>query len=354
MAIVLTLLSAFVHVPTLSGVGIVVAIIAAALIIRIGSTLVHELGHLFVGLMRGWRIIAFAVRPLVFQAPSSSVAFASRKLGNDARGWVFMMPRHPENATRTNMAAYIAGGPAASIALAAVALCGAPFLSLPPGSNGQVDLGYLATAIGLQALFDAMFTLLPNRRPGRQTDGDKLLELWRSRYDPYRFPALAYAATLRLYDVRLRETPQWMIDAARQDGGLSSEIQQTLNGIEIGAALDAATVDPVQARSLIDRYRADYGDSEWLASCDAYLAAVWENDPARARTIAWSGVVTDDQRPLVLAVEAAIAARLGEVDAARDRLSQMDIARRGRTRFRDVMFDDIRSHVRNLIPAPPA
>ncbi len=337
---------------------LMLAALPALLIGGLVATLVHEAGHQFAGQSQGWRPIVFAARPFAFQFPASSFGWVGNGGKGDARGWVIMIPPTPDEATRRSEAILLAGGPVASLALAGIASCivwTVPWASLDDRSIGMV---LLIGALGWQGATDAAFTLLPAKGRDRSTDGEKLRALWLGRQATYRFPALGYVAALRLSDVRLRETPRWMIDAARHDDSLNPELEkaelgQLLDGVEIGAALDTAMIDAPHARQLIDRYRATYGNGEWLASCDAFLAAVCEADPVRARAIAWSGEVSDDQRPLVLAVEAAIAARNGDGELARRLLGEMDLARRGRTKFRDVMFDDIRAKVERLIPASP-
>jgi hypothetical protein len=153
--------------------------------------------------------------------------------------------------------------------------------------------------------------------------------------------------------VRLRDRPAWMVAAAESatypTEEIGSHMTRYLATAEIGTVLDSVTVDVPLARRLIDEHRATYGDGDWLASCDAWLAAIWEGDAERASAALarHRGKTTIPQ--MTLAAEAAIAARTGDASTAKARLREMDKEIRQLSPFRDETFRDIRRQVEALL-----
>ncbi len=318
------------------------------------TALVHEAGHLLGGLSRGWRPLVFVVRPIAYQVPARSIAWRWReKTFGDARGWVGMVPSDPARFAPRDFAVLVAGGPIASALLAAIAFLSARTWLPALDDRGGLMPSFIAYGIALQALYDLTFTLLPHTRKGATSDGDKLRRLRRA--DDGFQPRLSFSfmALMAKEGVRSREIPQWMIDTARRFEPDNPDIAMAIDGIELSAVLDAEIVDTRLARRLIDRFRAFHGDGEWIASADAWCAAMLENDLDRAWAVRWDGEISDGDRGFVLLVDAAIAAREGDGDATRELLDAMDRARRGRTPFRDCIFEDARKQVEALL-APPA
>ena len=119
--------------------------------------------------------------------------------------------------------------------------------------------------------------------------------------------------------------------------------------MEIGILLDSVVVDRPSARQALDQYRATYGASEWLDSCDAWFTAHSERDALRARARLWLGERSEDMRPMVAAAEAAVAAIEGDGVAARARLAEMRAAIKAKSPYRDMTFRDIGRQIETLI-----
>ena len=199
-------------------------------------------------------------------------------------------------------------------------------------------------------MHSGLFSLLPHMRVAGNSDGDILRLLRRAddRWDALR--PLAWLRGLQDSNVRLRDLPHWMLDAARAIPLPPDGLARYMATMEIGIVLDTGPVDAASARRQIDEYRTRYGSSEWLDSCDAYLTAMWEGDSARARDALWKGAVTiNDLRPLALAAKAAVAARAGEVSVARKLLADMRNALKAKSPLRDGTFNDIGRQIEALL-----
>jgi hypothetical protein len=313
------------------------------------ATLVHECGHALAALACGWRVIVFVAGPIGIQLPNRSFALVSRDARRDCGGWVVAVPRARIVSRRQRWAAILAAGPVASLCLSAAAWADSASLLHP--SPLHVDTRQLALGLALQALRGGLFSFLPGggKHP---SDGEQLRAMVRSDnlYETTR-PALWLTALLK-WNVRLRDLPAWMIDAAA--AAQLPDMPKYLDTIEIGRVLDSAPVDAARARQLIDAFRERYGSDEWLCGCDAYLAAMWEGDADRARAALWSGPASSELRPLTLAAEAAIAARSGDTLLARRCLVRMEDALKRQSPFRNPTFEDIGSQIEALLSSPAA
>jgi hypothetical protein len=313
------------------------------------STLIHESGHAAAVRACGWRVLVFVVRPFGLQIPNRNLFMARRSQRPGAGGWVSMVPRSQAAGTRARLAIIVAAGPLASLVVAVVAMGGSP-LWLAASDRHDLRVSLIGFAFGVQALHGGLFSLLPHMRAGRNSDGDLLRLLRRAddRWDALQ--PLAWLDCLLKCNVRLRELPHWMLDAARATPLPPDGLAKFRAMTEIGIVLDSAPVDAALARRQIDEYRTLHGSSEWLDSCDAYLAAVWEADAERARDALWKGAVTiNDLRPLALAAKAAVAARAGEVSVARNLLAEMRSALKAKSPFRDATFRDIGRQIEALL-----
>jgi len=308
---------------------------------------VHEAGHAAAAALVGWRVFVFAVRPVAFQIANRNVARMGRHDDEGIGGYVLAMPVNEELATRGRWAFFVMGGPIANLLLAP--LCAAIWSWRHPQY-----LEALIVGLGLQSLHTLLFSILPHPRSLQSSDGQKLWQLcsrdidWRGR------TALGWVGSMGRQKVRLRDTPRWidkhLVATMSQNGSLTPEEIETLpKSLEIGRILDSVPVDVARARTLLDAFRASYGPGEWQASCDAYLAAVWEGEGHAAAERLWQGAQSEDMEPLRLAAEAAVAARLGDADSAKAKLEAMDAALKRKSYFRDETYRDIRHQVESLI-----
>lgn len=326
------------------------------------AVVVHEAGHAFAAWLVGWRTLTFVALPVGVRPRPFSLAWMSRAKVHDAGGWVVPIPKSRAAMTGWRYIVIHAGGPVASLLLAAVALgLGIAWSAQTPEQamlQRMPTLGVILGALGYQSLIAALLTLLPSTRSGGKTDGDKVRTEWREARDPGLL-ALGLVGAFSEHEGRLRDTPVWLIDLARTAQPPIEGLDRALDSLTIARALDQRDVDVVGTRAKLDAFLAAYGDSEWRATCDAWLAAVHENGPERARAVSWTGPQSEagDVVALKLAVAAALAARAGDVAAA-DTLIAAMYADRRRTRplerryFRDVVFDDIAARIRALSASP--
>jgi hypothetical protein len=314
------------------------------------STLVHEIGHAGTALACGWRIVTFAVRPFGWQVPNRSFAFVPRRYRKGLSGWVAAVPRASDDRAKAHWSRIIAAGPAASLILAAAAF--AAMLLLPgPSVSAFVDPKGLALGFMMQALYTCAFTILPAVRPGGISDGSQ----WRALRKPderySRDKAIVWMNTLLVNKVRIRALPGWIVDEAEQAAEGREDILPYVATVRVAHVLDAETVDVARARQLIDRFRATHATAdlgEWLAACDAYVAAVWENDADRAKAalVERGGSASS---ALFRAAEAAVAARTGDKALTRSKLKSMRIALRQDSPFRDDTYRDIQRRIEALL-----
>lgn len=315
---------------------------------RFAASFVHECGHGLAALLCRWRVILFVVRPFGLQIGNRDLALVPRDYNDGAGGWVAVVPRRPGADTRLNWAIILAAGPLASLLLAAFAFCAAASTA-PHYATPSMIVANLWLGLAVQALHGGFFSLMPFG--GRRTsDGAQLRALRRSDPEDYalRGPA-KWTGTLTAHRVRLRDIPEWMMAELRTSAERSEEIARYLAAVEIGRQLDSPPFDVPAVRASLDTFRERYATSDWLASCDAWLAAAWEDDLERAET-ALAEVGSPSQVPaLTLAAEAALAARLGAAGAVHAKLAEMRQAVRKESPFRDDTFRDIQAQIETLL-----
>ena len=314
---------------------------------RFVSCVVHEAGHAIAALARGWRVVVFAARPFGFQIPNRNPVILGREHHGEGAGWVATVPRSPGMDTGANWSIILAAGAVASLLLELLALQGwASFLR--PFDGGEVLVSRIGLGLALQAFHHCIFAMLP-AFTDKPTDGDQLRRLDRPEGAYALDRPIKWIGTLLYSRVRLRDLPQWLVEQARTMAPISEESARYVATIGVGQALDSDPVDVERARLLIDEFRARFGSDPWLACCDAYHAAIWEGDSARALA-AFSGEQSDPPpTPLYFAAQAATAARMGNTALAIILLKEMDSALKRESPFRDDTFRDIRRQVEAVI-----
>lgn len=316
------------------------------------AMLIHEAGHALAARACGWRTILFVARPFGLHLPNREIVIVRRTIGSASRGWVLSVPGHRSFATRGREALHVAGGPVTSLLFAAVAASvSISWRDQHGGDESAVSLS--AIAFALQSLRGGIFTLLPSGVEGGSSDGQKLWRLRRDDGTSLGDRALRWINVMLYFRIRLRDLPPWMLEAARTcappGDDATDETARALASLEIGIELDAASDDVGRARDMIDAFRARYGASEWLNSVDAFCAATWEADASRARAALWSGPRTEGLRAMVMAAEAAVAAREGDAATARSRLSAMRQANKADSPFHNATFRDIGQRIEAML-----
>ncbi|HSI19679.1 MAG TPA: site-2 protease family protein [Sphingomonas sp.] len=308
------------------------------------GTLLHELGHAAAARACGWRVVAIIAWPFGVQLDHRQLVPIARRHRNGLRGYVACLPAGLEVATLKRYAIILMAGPLSSLSIGVIALISAGTW-LTALDNDAMRPSIIGVAFALQTFDTFLWTAVPN---GRTNDGAQLLKIWRSDMTLGLRP-LGWLRTLLDHRTRLRDLPPWLIEAARRVPLPTDQLTAHLAGLEIGMVLDTLPVDAPRARALIDDFRSRYEASEWLDSCDAYFAAVWEANAAGARATLWPGERTEDMRPMVMAAEAAVAAREGDVATARSRLAEMRRAVKRKSPFHDATFADIGRKIEEIL-----
>jgi len=315
--------------------------------------LVHETGHAVSAAANGWRVAVFVAGPLGFHVENREFAYVPRTKRLELAGYVLPYPSSSEVWTRKRAICISAGGPAAS-ALFTIALAILAFLWAGREKNvGLYDPSLIAAGLAIFSLAITVGTLLPAPAGKHPSDGQSIARLVRTPEAEWRKTrSIIRLAALAKHKLRLRDLPLWMLEDARTQAKGMHELEQAVAALTIGIVLDSAPVEKQSARQLIDEYRRMNGESAWLSCCDAYLAAVWENDPDRGRTVLWKTPVDDDLKPLRFAAEAAVKAREGSATEAKQLLTEMRSAIGHRSAFTDPTFNDIERQVEAIMLNP--
>jgi hypothetical protein len=306
------------------------------------AVVVHELGHAVAATASGHKVLVFAARPLAWHVHNRRLVYMARKYQRDVGGFVFSVPVEPAGATLWRRRFIIAGGPIASALLAIGCLTyGAPALGIVAPAEGLPAAGarLLVFGLGVWSAWLTVLSLLPHPTQNYRSDGQQLWAL-RGGFDLAQY-RLGVLAAYSKYTVRLRDWPAWLLRDIAAAPPSVEDFDKAIEQWAIGRALDAEVVDIVGTRSMLDGFRAAHGDSEWLASCDAYFTAVWEADWQDAEQKLWRSESALTDQALLCAAEAAVAARSGDSDATERHLKEMRKEIAKRSLFPDLTFRDI-------------
>jgi hypothetical protein len=349
------------------------------------STVIHEAGHAIGAIAAGWRPFVISAWPFAWHVPNNAIVLFGKGGGYDGGGYVAGVPSHPIANTRLRHAIFVAAGPIVSLAVGIGLMTAAMAPSAPPpdfpGSSSrealppqtyayprldpfrevQVINSYQSSQIkweraraglmmALAFLSFASFvgTIIPRTlHDGQTTDGQMLLNALRRGPGPP-YGAWGYLAHLLHYNVRLRDLPDWMLSEYRQLTEQSGQAPSANDAIDIGRTLDARVVDIAKARAQVDAYRAAYGDDDWLASIDAYLAAVHEGDGERAAAALANRPARMSDAAMLSAAEAALAARTGDATLLARKLDEMESRLLRDSPFPNPTFVDIRARIESV------
>ncbi len=286
--------------------------------------LLHELGHLFGGLVRGMRFLLLIVGPLRLRQTVSGLRLDWFLNSGTFGGLAAALP-DPQRPIRGQLLPLIVGGPLASLLLTVLAV----WLSTWIDGRWSAHLLILG---GLSALI-FIVTALPTRAGGFLSDGRQCIELLRGGAAVEQRAMIMAAYAQSLSGVRPRDR-----DPAPLARALALAGDEPLR--DIGAALMAYQValdrrDLVSAGEWIDRVEAGHdaypaGFRQALACDIAYFYARYRRDPDTATTWyarAKGGAVEPPQRALA---EAAIALARG------DAMLALQAIARGETKLGDT------------------
>jgi hypothetical protein len=314
------------------------------------AVVVHELGHAIAATVSGHKVVVFAARPLAWHVHNRRLVYMARKYQPDVGGFVFSVPVEPAGATLFRRRLIVAGGPFASALLALIGLAyGAPALGNVAPAEGfpAADPRLLVFGLGVFSAWLTALSLLPHPTQNHRSDGQQLWAM-RGGFDLALY-RLAVLAGYSKYTVRLRDWPAWLLRDIAAAPPPMDDLDKAMGQWAIGRALDAEVVDIIGTRSLLDRFRAAHGDSEWLASCDAYFTAVWEADWRGAELKLWRAESALVDQALLHAAAAAVTARGGDAAATEKHLGEMRKEIAKRSVFPDLTFRDIGRRIESVL-----
>jgi hypothetical protein len=276
--------------------------------------LVHELGHLAVGVLGRFRTILFVAWPLEFRREGARMRLSFRLTAPPGSAFVALVPREGGD-LRRRMLAMTAGGPATSLVTGLAAL--AAWWTWEPGR--------FVALFAFISLLVAGFSVWPRQMAGLPNDGARLLRLRRRGPEADQEAALLALAGASYGGMRPRE---WDGELVRRAGVGSDDPLLRLAG---RMALYAHLLDQdrvEEARRYLESALEDLESFPEPGLAGLLLEAAWflayhGRDAMRARSLLARAtdalLVSPHQRPLA---EAALALAEGSPERAVERAAQ--------------------------------
>lgn len=255
-------------------------IITFSVILIFAAIAIHEAGHVAAGVAAGMRFMLFAVGPVRIEREYGGGRLAvswNRSLGFWG-GIAGCLPATTDR-IRQQLAALVAGGPAASLLFALVA--GVVALRVPMPSLPAFVVGMAAT---MSAAIGAA-TLIPMRTGGFMSDGGQLLRLARGGPRADRHAATVTLVTRMMWGEPVRDWPREQVDrlVELRDGSLEESMAWSMAyyyHLDTGDRPAAARALN-RSLALLDRWPAPLVPAMHVEA--AYFAAV-SGDAETART----------------------------------------------------------------------
>jgi hypothetical protein len=243
---------------------------------------VHELGHAIGGRLARFRFQLLVVGPLRVERDevTQRVTVGLNRELSLYGGVAASVPLDTAN-LGARMAVVVAGGPVASVLLAAVAWSLAPLVTSAPFMQMQL------VVLGMLSAGTACVTLLPMRSGGFSTDGARLLRLVRQGPAARREAATLPLIAMMSAGTPPREWPEAMVRAAREPADASMEecfgqLLTYMHLLDLGRVEEAgAALDRVTALRAV--FPAPFAPSLDVEA--AYFAGAHRGDAARARAL---------------------------------------------------------------------
>lgn len=297
---------------------------------------IHELGHALAAKLVGWRLIAIVIGPLGYHVVNRQAVYVPFGSRAEIGGFVVAVPASAAVWTRNRDMVFASGGLMANL-IAAYLLFDVEGTHRP-----------LAEALAILSLTAGVAVLLPSGDGRGPSDGQRLLQLaGHGEQLPRDSRAVHTCYGLASTQLRLRDLPDWLVDEALE--ATDPEAKRWAHALLVSIALDRADIDSSEARPFLDAFRADYGGSVWLDSCDAIFAACWEHRLEHARQFLPLKPDEPHLEALALAATAAVAAAEGNGPKADHYLKAMKRALAERHLFASPTFRDIERRVRALL-----
>jgi hypothetical protein len=243
--------------------GVRLGVLLALPFIVVLAVLVHELGHVFAGLLGGMRFLFMAVGPVMLSREGDALHWRRSRNLAFWGGFTVMVPV-AEDGFRRRLGLMTAGGPLASLLLAAV---GAATAAWAAAERPVLAACGWATALISGSLFLVSGIPLPVTQ-GMANDGSQLLSLMRDGNEALLRATLGRLTALSVSGTRPRDLdPADIAELERRSGGTPLAIAGTLYAFA---------------------HAVDRRDPEAAARSAGQLAAQWEEaSPIAKPMIAW-------------------------------------------------------------------
>ena len=181
----------------------------------------HELGHVTGGWSGGGKFLLYVVGPFMWRRTPAGVGFTWNRNVNLMGGMAACLPLDPGLVTPRRLAVMIAGGPVASLVLAALAFGAATLLGDRPGT-GWILARQLTLFTAVLSLLIFVGTAVPGTAGGFKTDGRRFLDLLRGDARSDQEMALIALTTAALAGVRPADYDPALVakGVALRDGSL--------------------------------------------------------------------------------------------------------------------------------------
>ncbi len=292
---------------------------------------VHECGHALAGRAAGYRLLSLIVGPIAIGRTNGRTHVEMNPSWSLAGGIAFLVPRAPGLPSRRAAIALYAGGPFASILLAAAAFVLRSWLELDQvrlrtGFEGEHAQWHLLASdglrlVGLQSAGIAIATLLPQRFGGFISDGSAILTHLRGGAASARFRAASSLLGRAAAGTRPREWSMEELRAASDAGKSSDPVGHASLGSSFVFAAEMDRGNLAAARDALARMRASAATTPSVArgelhAAESFIAAI-DGDPAAARSAFARLDATYMEPPTMARVEAAVLLAEGRVEDAR-------------------------------------
>jgi hypothetical protein len=215
------------------------------------NVVLHEAGHALAGLSRGMRAIGFGLGPLRWDRGADRWHFRCAGALAGISGFAALLPHGSRGTSRLDQAFFLAGGPLANLATAALLWSA---LSLASGSRAWAGV---LVGTGLGALLLGLANLLPFHTRGWRSDGRGLLDLLRDTPDAALQQRVHQLMALTMAGVRPRDWPETLVPQA-VSGSKSPMLAATGDILRLSWAMDRG--DSEQAAGAARRATAAYND----------------------------------------------------------------------------------------------
>ncbi len=275
VVVMMIVLNSGLRLPAVSGDGVASTLVMAGLLLLSLwlHIVLHEGGHAIAGVARRMRVWAIGIGP--WRLEHSPAGWRWRHGGHvrGIGGFVMLLPRAGEAASRLDSIVHVLGGPLANLVAALAAALAASALD---GGNAAAVLNVFAVA----GVMLGVVNLLPFHVAGWRTDGLNLLDLVRGAPAATAYLRMSQLVAASHAGVRSRDWP----DAWMPEGELGHSPMLALNAdlLRLGRAIDREDVDAARAyatRLVAASATAPPAMRAYIALGMASHAALIERDP---------------------------------------------------------------------------